>query len=53
MSPPPHPDHGDEAAVVTDVTGLTLDDGGFVIYDPNREDAWLQSSDPATLPEWR
>jgi len=46
---PPHPDHDDASAVGTSVTGLALDDGLFVVYDPNEEDAWLQSDTPTVL----
>lgn len=32
---------------------LALDDGELYVYDPETPDAWLQSSDPVTLPDWR
>jgi hypothetical protein len=53
VSPSPHPDRDGGPAIASDVTGLALDDGGFVVYDPTREDAWLQSDAPVDLSDRR
>ena len=49
MNTPPSPDPDDAATLGSDVTGLALDDGGFVLYDPSAEDAWIQTDAPVAL----
>lgn len=32
---------------------LALNDGELYVYDPDTPKAWIQSSDPVTLQDWR
>lgn len=40
-------------AVDRPVAGATLSDGGVVIYDPRRADAWVRSGVPCDLEQYR